>query len=64
MSDGAINTVTEACSQCGESTPHAARIEIRVESVKETNASYSREPYRVSECIVCGEEQTQRMNNA
>lgn len=58
------NDVVEHCVTCNKSTPHDARIELRTESSKETNAQYSREPYRVTECIVCGESSSQRMNNA
>jgi hypothetical protein len=58
------NDVVEHCESCNESTPHSARIELRTESAKETNAQYSREPYRVTECMVCGENCSQRMNNA
>jgi hypothetical protein len=56
--------VVEYCVSCDASTPHTARIELRTESAKETNAEYSREPYRVTECARCGEHRSQRMNNA
>jgi rRNA maturation protein Nop10 len=56
--------VNEACSECGRETPHGVAIEIRTESDKPTNAQYSREPYRVSTCRVCGGETAIRMNNA
>lgn len=60
----AEDDIVEYCGTCAESTPHAAHIELRTESQKETNAQYSREPYRVSRCTVCGESTTQRMNDA
>lgn len=60
----ARDTVIENCGPCAEPTPHDARIELRTESAKETNAQYSREPYRVARCTVCGETSVQRMNDA
>ena len=54
----------EPCERCGDETPHAVRIEIRTESTKRENAQFSREPYRVATCVVCGAESTIRMNNA
>lgn len=56
--------VLEECAACGRETPHAVCVQIRTESVKEENAEFSREPYRVSECRVCGCEEVMRMNNA
>jgi hypothetical protein len=60
-SDG--DTVEE-CASCGRETAHQVSVEIRTESQKEQNAEFSREPYRVSTCMVCGSEETVRMNNA
>ena len=54
----------EPCERCGGDTPHEVRIEIRTESTKRENAQFSREPYRVATCLVCGEESAIRMNNA
>jgi len=45
-------------------TPHDVAVEILTESTKPENAEFSREPYRVSECRVCGTTETVRMNNA
>ncbi|WP_224268199.1 hypothetical protein [Haloprofundus salinisoli] len=56
--------VTEACGHCGRETTHDVRVEIRTESKKPENAEFSREPYRISVCGICGAETTQRMNNA
>lgn len=56
--------VNEECGDCGRETPHGVAIEIRTESDKTENAQYSREPYRVSTCRVCGGETAIRMNNA
>jgi hypothetical protein len=54
----------EACTDCGRETPHSVSIELRTESRKKQNAEFSREPYRVSTCRVCGAESALRMNNA
>lgn len=55
---------TERCEGCGEQTPHDVRIEIQTESKKTENTEFSREPYRVTECIECGQTESKRMNNA
>jgi formate dehydrogenase assembly factor FdhD len=54
----------EECSTCERATPHSISVELKTESSQSENAEFSREPYRVSECSVCGETSTQRMNNA
>jgi formate dehydrogenase assembly factor FdhD len=54
----------EHCENCDRRTPHEVSVEMRTESQARENAAFSREPYRVSECTVCGTETTQRMNNA
>ncbi|MFC6943041.1 hypothetical protein ACFQE8_24295 [Salinirubellus sp. GCM10025818] len=54
----------EPCERCGDDTPHEVRIEIRTESTKRENAQFSREPYRIATCVVCGSESVLRMNNA
>jgi len=56
--------MTEDCSTCGRATPHSVSVEILTESGKRENAEFSREPYRVSECRLCGQTTTTRMNNA
>lgn len=56
--------IVEHCEQCGCSQPHEVSIEIRTESDTTENAEFSREPYRVSECLECGTETLIRMNNA
>ena len=55
---------TEECDSCERTTPHEVRVEILTESPAEENAEFSREPYRVSECRICGATETRRMNNA
>ncbi len=59
-----IPDVTEECGACGTSTPHTVSIEILTESPNPENAEFSREPYRVSKCNICGETEKTRMNNA
>jgi hypothetical protein len=54
----------EPCEECTHETPHEVTITLLTESHKEENAEFSREPYRVATCRVCGAERTTRMNNA
>ena len=54
----------EFCEACADETLHEVRVELRTESAKRENAEFSREPYRVAVCEVCGGEATTRMNNA
>ncbi|WP_254538175.1 DUF7835 family putative zinc beta-ribbon protein [Halomarina litorea] len=58
------NDMDEHCPDCGRETPHSVSLQILTESTKKENAQFSREPYRVSSCRVCGSETSQRMNNA
>jgi len=62
--NGAQDEMTEQCDSCGRETPHTVSVQIMTESSSPENAEYSREPYRVSECRVCGAETALRMNNA
>jgi len=62
--DEAIGDMTEECERCEHRTPHTVSVEILTESTKDQNSEYSREPYRVSECLECGETTSRRMNNA
>lgn len=55
---------TETCDACERDTPHSVSIQLQTESTKTENSEFSREPYRVSECMVCGAETALRMNNA
>jgi hypothetical protein len=55
---------SEPCESCATETPHEVRIEIRTESTERENAEFSREPYRIATCLVCGYESSIRMNNA
>lgn len=52
----------EECGECERETFHAVGVEIRTENPDHENASYSREPYRVTECAVCGHSEAVRMN--
>jgi uncharacterized metal-binding protein YceD (DUF177 family) len=56
--------MVEECARCARETPHSVSIEILTENASSENAAFSREPYRVSTCQVCGEEMSVRMNNA
>lgn len=57
------DAMTEPCGKCERETPHTVTVELRTESNKRENAQFSREPYRVSRCRVCGTETSQRMNH-
>jgi formate dehydrogenase assembly factor FdhD len=56
--------MTEECETCSRKTQHDVSIRLRTESQKTENAEYSREPYRVSTCRLCGTERILRMNDA
>ena len=60
-----VNLV-ETCMGCGQDTEHRVRLQILEENSSDDSESrsFSREPYRVSECSICGETETTRMNNA
>jgi len=62
--DSAFDGISEPCEYCGRETPHEVSVTLVVESTNPENAAYSREPYRVSECLVCGSRSKLRMNNA
>jgi len=61
---GDINGQAEHCEHCNQNTTHSVSLELRTESTKTENSEFSREPYRVSKCSICGETTAQRMNNA
>jgi len=56
--------ISEICPGCDRETPHDVSVQIQTESDKPENAEFSREPYRVSTCRLCGETTSTRMNNA
>jgi len=55
--------MTEDCENCDRPTPHHVEVRILRESNSGENVAYSREPYRISECTICGQERTIRMND-
>lgn len=56
---------TEPCKACGRETPHSVHIELVTESRKRNgNEKFSREPYRIATCMMCGQRERLRMNNA
>ncbi|MFB9804104.1 hypothetical protein ACFFQF_00770 [Haladaptatus pallidirubidus] len=55
--------IAERCDSCADETPHVVSIEIRTENEHAENSAFSREPYRISTCVVCGAETGQRMND-
>jgi ribosomal protein L44E len=57
-------TTNEWCAVCGHETDHAVSLEIRTEGSNPETDHYSREPYRLTRCLGCGERRSQRMNNA
>lgn len=58
------NGLTERCENCSSQTTHRVSVELRTENEGGENAAFSREPYRVATCRACGEETSQRMNDA
>ena len=57
--------ITEECEECRDETPHDISIEILTESPKrDGNEKFSREPYRIATCVMCGHREKKRMNNA
>lgn len=55
--------MSEQCSNCNQSQPHTVSIQLLEESQAAENSEFSREPYRVTECRVCGVTTRTRMNN-
>lgn len=53
----------ELCENCDAMTPHQVTIEIVTENEENSNAAFSREPYRITECQHCGTTSKQRANN-
>ncbi len=62
--DTTNDAMAESCERCGRETPHNVAVELKTESKTGNNVAYSREPYRISTCHVCGAERSIRMNNA
>lgn len=57
------NQLGERCENCAAMTPHQVRLEIVTESEEDSNAEFSREPYRITKCQQCGATSKQRVNN-
>jgi len=62
--DNSPDGLTEWCEGCSMDTIHDVSIQLKTESAASENAQFSREPYRVTECLDCGHRSSQRMNNA
>ncbi|WP_458189310.1 DUF7835 family putative zinc beta-ribbon protein [Haladaptatus sp. NG-WS-4] len=58
-----LGETVEQCENCTSKTQHRVSVEIITESDEAENAEYSREPYRVTECVRCGRSSQQRMND-
>ena len=58
------SSLREFCPDCDRATRHAVRIELRVENHAADNPGCSREPYRVSRCLVCDATDARRMSDA
>ena len=52
---------SEECDGCERETVHEITIQVRTEN---PDSPFSREPYRVAECTVCGATEEVRLNNA
>ncbi len=51
------NTSGEYCEVCGQDRVHHVRIEV----VTESESYGGNQPYRITECQVCGEKQRERV---
>ena len=56
-----FSEITEECERCARETVHIVAIEMRTEN---PDSPFSREPYRIAECNVCGATEEVRLNNA
>jgi len=59
----ATTETEEYCDACEEAQPVAVSITIHTESPARENAAFSREPYRITECLGCGATTKTRMND-
>ena len=59
----ADNQHSERCENCDAMTPHEVTVKLVTESEADSNAVFSREPYRVTKCQQCGAMTKQRANN-
>ncbi|SEA10603.1 hypothetical protein SAMN04488065_1866 [Haloplanus vescus] len=58
------DSTAEHCSACGAEQSLDISVEILTENPAGENAAFSREPYRIVECRVCGTTTKTRMNDA
>jgi len=59
------NAMEEHCEECGQTTPHRVEIRLQVPSADDSpTAKFSRHPFRVARCRVCGEERYRRAGEA
>ncbi|AWB26610.1 DUF7835 family putative zinc beta-ribbon protein [Halococcoides cellulosivorans] len=63
-SDRRGTSLTEHCPSCADRTSHVVSVEIVTENDESSNAAFSREPYRVTQCERCGTQTKTRMNDA
>lgn len=64
MSKAEFGTVREQCESCRCETPHDVTIQQKTEAGPGVDhPEFSREPYRVTECEVCGTVGEVRLNN-
>lgn len=59
-----FSNVTEECGDCERETVHEISVELRTENPDSVYATFSREPYRIAECDVCGATSEVRLNDA
>lgn len=60
---GDVDDVVEWCEPCSSETPHSVSIQILSESDDPEKAAFSRQPYRQSRCLSCGEASSIRLND-
>lgn len=64
MQQASPETTTGHCTACDTEQRLDVSIAILTESPAGANAAFSREPYRIVECRVCGATTRTRMNDA
>jgi hypothetical protein len=57
-------TTEECCDDCGDEQPCEISLAILTENPTGEYAAFSREPYRITECLDCGATTKTRMNDA
>lgn len=56
----ACSKISEECADCERETTHEVAVELRTEN---PDSTFSREPYRITECNVCGTTEEVRLND-